>query len=375
MNPTPQKSHAQPFNATPREDFEALSPCPFSPSPGTPEGSRVSGRWKGWGEGSSSGNFSLDPPRSPPHPSHPRQPTTFRTDTETQSLLNDIDKSPAAPASSTATPSHSNKSSRWALLQLFAPALITAAAAGIAGSILGVFVLLRREALMALAIPQIVAVGAAIGMRNNWPTLPPALVAAAGGMIYFAASKRWGAASIVLPSLYIGGLSLSFLIIANAGQHVADLQNLFTGIDVAVSWTTAQIAAPILLIAAISCALLWRRWLLLAQAPAAAELAGLRPARWDALFLSLLTLVLLLGTSALGVVMILAMLFLPAATVLPWTRRIPATLLAAALLSLVFLTIGFAVSNQMSWPLSQSVGCVGFTALLLSHLVRVIRIS
>ena len=32
---------------------------------------------------------------------------------------------------------------------------------------------------MALAIPQIVAVGAAIGMRNNWPTLPPALVAAA----------------------------------------------------------------------------------------------------------------------------------------------------------------------------------------------------
>ncbi len=292
------------------------------------------------------------------------------TDSDTQSLLNDIDNSPTTTrrTSTHAQSAPATGFRKWLdLVIFFAPSLMTAAAAGIAGSVLGTFVLLRRESLLALAIPQIVAVGAAVGMRFNWPTLPPALVAATAGMLYFAASKRYGAASLILPSLYIGGLCLSFLIIANAGQHVADLQHLFTGVDVAVSPATAGFVAPLLLLAAIVCALLWRRWLLLAQAPAAAELASLNPARWDALFLSLLTIVLLLGTNALGVVMMLAMLFLPPAAVLPWTRRIPVTLLASAVLSLTFLEIGFELSNRLNWPMSQSVGLAGFVAMVASH--------
>jgi ABC-type Mn2+/Zn2+ transport system permease subunit len=134
-----------------------------------------------------------------------------------------------------------------------------------------------------------------------------------------------------------------------------------------------MIAAPILLIVAAICGLLWRRWLLIAQAPAAAELSGIQPARWDAGFLLLLTITVLLGTDSLGVVMVLAMLFLPAAAVLPWTRRIPAALIGAALLSLVFLAGGFYLSNVMSWPFSQSVGGVGFAIVVLLHLLALVR--
>ena len=71
---------------------------------------------------------------------------------------------------------------------------------------------------------------------------------------------------------------------------------------------------------------LWRRWLSLPQAPAASELAGLRASRWDAFFLCVLGAMLLLGASAFGSVMVLAALFLPAATVAPWTRRLPGML-------------------------------------------------
>src|SRR5256886_16631601 len=105
-----------------------------------------------------------------------------------------------------------------------------------------------------------------------------------------------------------------------------------------------MIAAPALLLTGLVVAILWRRWLLLAQAPAAAELAGLRPARWDMLFLLLLTIVILLGTSSQGVVMVMTMLFLPAATILPWVKRIPAAIVAGAVLALVFVGIGFYLS-------------------------------
>lgn len=298
-------------------------------------------------------------------------------DTDTQALLNAINNGkappPPAPEAEAAPEQHEEAAPppiEWGrLIVNFDTMLITAAALGVAGSVLGLFVLLRREALVALAIPQVVAVGAAIGMRFEWPTLPPALGLAVVALVYFALSRRWAASNWVIPSAYIAGLCLSFLVIANHGQDVEDLQHLFVGVDVAVSFQKAAVAVPILLVVAGACALLWRRWLLLAQAPAAAELAGLNPARWDTFFLALLTTVILLGTYSLTVVMVLAMLFLPAATVLPWARRLPAAMLAAAVLSLVFVAVGFFLSNEMNWPMSQSVGGTGFAALALSHLL------
>jgi ABC-type Mn2+/Zn2+ transport system permease subunit len=259
------------------------------------------------------------------------------------------------------------------LIHLLGPALIVGAGVGVACSILGVFVILRREALLALALPQVVAMGAAVAMLCEWPTLPPALLAAVLALVALAIARRRGLSHWVLPSLYISGLSVSFLIIANHGQDVADLQHLFTGIDVAVTPARAAIAAPILMVAGIVAALLWRRWLLLAQAPAAAEVAGVRPARWDTLFLSLLALVLLLGTDSQGVVMVLAMLFLPAATVLPLARRIPTAMVAALLVAMWMLAAGFVFSNVMKWPMSQSVGGAGFVLMTVSNLLVALR--
>src|SRR5207237_4004338 len=116
---------------------------------------------------------------------------------------------------------------------------------------------------------------------------------------------------------------------------VAELPAVFTGIDVAVSPGQAWLAVPTLLGSGLLCALLWRRWLVLSQSPATAEAAGLHPDRWDAAFLCLLATVLLIGTDALGAVMVVAMLFLPAAAILPLVRRVPTAMPGAAILSLL----------------------------------------
>jgi ABC-type Mn2+/Zn2+ transport system permease subunit len=246
------------------------------------------------------------------------------------------------------------------------PSLAAGAAVGVAASLVGVFVLLKREALVALAMPQIVAVGAAIGLRLGWPSLPPALGAVAIAVLLLVWSQRRGAHNWVLPSLYIAGLSFSYLVIANSGQHLAELQAVFTGIDVAVTPSQVAVAVPILIASGLVCAFLWRRWVLLSQASATAEAAGLKPGRWEIGFLCLLSIVLLMGTSTLGTIMVVAMLFLPAAAVLPWARRVPSALAGAAILSLLFLAVGFVCSVEWEWPLSQSVGGVGFAFLITS---------
>jgi ABC-type Mn2+/Zn2+ transport system permease subunit len=237
----------------------------------------------------------------------------------------------------------------------------------IAGGITGIFMVLRRESLLALSVPQVVMLGAAVGLRLGWPTLPPALVTVAVALTLTAWCRRREAENLVLPALYIAGVCLSMLVIANAGAHLMEVQNLFTGIDVAVGERQAIVISSILLSTGVVCALFWRRWLLLAQAPAIAELARLRPVRWNALFLCLLAAVLVLATHALGTVMVIGLLFLPAASVLPWTRRIPNAVLASALVAVVAVASGFVLSVEMGWPLSHSVGGAGFTVFLISH--------
>ena len=83
------------------------------------------------------------------------------------------------------------------------PSLVTAAALGISGGIVGAFVLLRREALLTLAMPQVVAVGAAIGLRMGWPSLAPALAAVIVAVLLLAWSRRQREGNWLLPALYI----------------------------------------------------------------------------------------------------------------------------------------------------------------------------
>jgi ABC-type Mn2+/Zn2+ transport system permease subunit len=268
------------------------------------------------------------------------------------------------------------------LVQLFAPSLATAAAMAIGGSQVGTFVLLRREGMLALAIPQVVAIGIALSLRwglethedhtgvESWISLGPPFAAAAVAVMLLVWSKRHGASHWVLPSLFVAGISLSFLIIANSGAHVEDVQHFFTGTDVAVSAEMACLVVPVVLAIGLMTAVLWRRWLATTQIPAASELARQSPARWDVAFLCLLTTFLLFSTSALGSLMVLVMLFLPAATILPWARRIPGALMLAAIVSVLSLAAGFVLSNEMEWPFSQSVGGAGFAGLVVSYATR-----
>src|SRR6185295_16986933 len=115
------------------------------------------------------------------------------------------------------------------------------------------------------------------------------------------------------------------------------LQNLFTGLDVAVAWSETAWAAPLLLLTILPTVFLWRRWLLLAQAPGTAQIAGIHPARWHLLFLGTLSSIVLISTDVLGIVMVIVMLFLPAVTALPWTRRLPETMVVALLVGLAAL--------------------------------------
>lgn len=253
------------------------------------------------------------------------------------------------------------------------PVTLTGLALAVAGGVVGTFVLLRREALVALALPQVVGVGVAVGLRMAWPPLAPAVGAVVLTLLVLARARHRGTGHLALPWAYVAGLCVGFLVIANSGQFVIDMQNRFTGMDVAVEAGQAVRASCVLVAVALACAALWRRWLVAAQSPTAARLAGLRPAAWDALFLAMLAAVVLVGAEATGNLLVLVALFLPASAVLPWARRVPAAMAGAVVVGVVTFALGYCASIEMNWPLSQSVGGVGAAIALSSMLLAGLR--
>src|SRR5262245_23786056 len=128
-------------------------------------------------------------------------------------------------------------------IHLFWPALLASAALALAGGTGGVLVVLRRQTLLALALPQIVTLGAAIGLRMGWGTLPAAVGCVAITLLLVARSTRAGTTHLILPAIFVAGLCISILVVANAGQELIHVQNLFVGIDVAVDEFEAIVAA------------------------------------------------------------------------------------------------------------------------------------
>jgi ABC-type Mn2+/Zn2+ transport system permease subunit len=250
------------------------------------------------------------------------------------------------------------------------PSLLTAAAVALAGAPTGAIVMLRRESLFALALPQVVAAGLAFGLRYHLPPWLPAVFAVLLTLCIVAWARRKHRADALIPAIYVAGIAGSILLIAHSGQHLATIQNLFTGLDVAVTETEAKVAVPLLLLFVLPVVLLWRRWLLLAQAPTTAQIAGLRPANWHLLFLTLLSSIILLATDMLGTILIMTMLLVPSLAALPWARRLPDLMLLSAGAAVLSLAAGFHLSAQLDWPFSHSTAAAALLLVLLSHTIK-----
>src|SRR4051794_33645709 len=117
------------------------------------------------------------------------------------------------------------------LLPLFWPSLLIAGALAVSGSVIGTFVLLRREGLLALAIPQAVAAGAAVAMAYQWHAkLPAALVALALTLALLAWARLRRLEQYLLPCVYIGGVFLSFFVVSGGGGKPSGFLGVFLGV-------------------------------------------------------------------------------------------------------------------------------------------------
>lgn len=234
-------------------------------------------------------------------------------------------------------------------------ALLGCLALSLSAAPVGVFLMLRRMSLTGDAMAHGILPGAALGYL--WAGLSLGAMTVGGllaGLAVAVASGLVARSTVLredtsLAAFYLLSLSLGVLIVSTRGSNVDLLHVLFgtvLALDNAAVWLLVIIAAITLL----SLALLFRPLVLECLDPAfLRSVSRLSPVAHYG-FLALVVLNLVAGFQALGTLLAVGVMVLPAAAARFWVREIVPLLLVAAAVGILGSTLGLMLSYLADWP-------------------------
>lgn len=234
-------------------------------------------------------------------------------------------------------------------------ALLGGMALAISAAPLGVFLVLRRLSLMGDAIAHGILPGAAMGFwlfGLSLPALTLGGLAAGLGMAGIAAwvTRRTGLREDAsLAAIYPISLASGVLLLGLAGNKL-DLLHLLFGSVLAVDPPTLNGMLRVSIGSLLLLALIYR-WLLMDSLDPLflGGVSRFGPLAYG-LFLGLVVLNLVVGFQAIGALMVVGLMMLPAAAARFWSCRLPRMLLLAALTGATCVWLGLLLSYYTNLP-------------------------
>ncbi|RJF83569.1 metal ABC transporter permease [Azospirillum cavernae] len=235
----------------------------------------------------------------------------------------------------------------------------------------GVLLVLRRMSLMGDAMSHAVLPGAAIGFLaaglSLWAMslggfLAGLAVALLAGLVSRATDLREDAS---FAAFYLISLAGGVLIVSLRGSNI-DLMHVLFGTILAVDDAGLLMVAGISTVTLLTLALLYRPLLVECFDPGYLRAVGGPGAACHLVFLVLVVLNLVGGFQALGTLMAVGLMMLPAATARFWAERIWSLALVAMAIAFASGVGGLLLSFHLNLPSGPSIILVAGTAYLLS---------
>lgn len=281
---------------------------------------------------------------------------------------------------------------RLILLQDYAARVTTLGVTllGLAGGLVGTFMLLRKRALLGDALSHATFPGICLAFiigdlfAGGGKSLPLLLIGAAiAGLIgvgcmlairHLTKLKEDAALGIVLGCFF--GLGVVLRDIVNAGDFgdAAGLRRFLEGSPAALLGRDAWLMAGVLAAIVAASLLLFKELRLLCFDSAYAQSQGWSIVLLDVILMSLVTLVVIVGLQAVGLVLVIAMLVIPPAAARFWTHDLGRTCFISAAVGAVSGYGGAVLSAYAEgWPAGASIvlaAAMVFTASMIFGLDR-----
>lgn len=250
-------------------------------------------------------------------------------------------------------------------------ALAAVIALAVACGPLGVLLTLRRLSLMGDALAHGVLPGAALGFLaaglSLWAMTLGGLIAGlaivlAAGLVARGTIIREDAS---LAGFYMLSLAFGVLILSLSGSNVELLHVLFGSI-LSVDAEGLVFVACVATVAALTLAVIYRPLLIESVDPGFLRVAGYGGTAAHLAFLALLVLSLVAGFQALGTLMSVGLLILPAVTARFWARQVHTMMAAATGIAAASGLIGLLLSYHLNAPSGPAIVLTAGVAYLVS---------
>jgi zinc/manganese transport system permease protein len=252
-------------------------------------------------------------------------------------------------------------------------ALVGAVALGLGCGPIGTLLVLRRMSLMGDAMSHAVLPGAAIGFMIGGLSLPAMSL---GGLVAgLAVALLSGIVTRLTPlredasfaAFYLISLALGVLIVSTHGSNV-DLLHVLFGTILAVDDPALLLVAAIATVTLVALALAYRPLVLECFDPGFLRSVGVAGGGIHALFLTLVVLNLVAGFQALGTLMAVGLMMLPAAAARFWAREVWSLAAISAAFACVSGYLGLLGSYYLDLPSGPAIILTAGGAYALSVL-------
>lgn len=239
-------------------------------------------------------------------------------------------------------------------------ALVGCLALALGGGPVGVFLLLRRMSLIGDALSHAVLPGAAIGFLIAGLSLPAMsagglvaglLTAALAGIVTRHSVLREDAS---FAAFYLISLALGVLLVSTRGSNV-DLMHVLFGTVLAVDDAALLLVAVISTVTLLAVAVIYRPLVVESFDPDFLAAMGERGAVYHLALVGLVVLNLVAGFLALGTLMAVGLMMLPAAAARMWGRQVWSMAAIASAIGCASGLIGLLVSYHADLPSGPSI--------------------
>lgn len=261
-------------------------------------------------------------------------------------------------------------------------ALLTGILASVACGVVGTFVVVRRITYLAGGIAHAVlgGLGAALYLQKTgyWPGLDPlygavvaALVAAVViGMVTLHAKER---EDTVIGALWAVGMAVGILFISRTPGYNTDLMSYLFGNILMISEEDLRLVFWLDALVLLLTILFYNQFVAVCFDSEFAQLRGLRVQFFYILLLCITALTVVVLISAVGIVLVIALLTLPAAISGAYCKTMRSMMIVSALLCMGFTTSGLVLSYQPDYPAGATTILVAGTTYLGLMVLRSVK--
>jgi zinc transport system permease protein len=254
-------------------------------------------------------------------------------------------------------------------------ALLAGVFIGLACALLGVFLVLRKDAMVGHGLSHVTFSGVALGLFLNVMPLSMALLtavlAALGLMKLKEKAGLYGDTAVGIISSV--GLALGILLATLSHSFNVALFSYLFGEILAIEslevWLTLGLALVVMAAVLVN----YRGFLFLTFDPDSARASGIRTSRLESLLAVLTAVTIVLGMKVVGILLVASLLIIPAAAGLQLARRFRQALVLASAAAFISVVGGILAAFIFDLPASATIVLLSFALFVAAYFGRRVK--